>query len=266
MGAVVPLSPMVSPFSTATWPIAGDAPDLRTIVEDQAKTITDKAALIDAYQGWLNIQQSPGPVITAIGNSVASTSLTISANTGAVVIGSAVTVAGMGFSPALQIVAQSSGPVGGAGVYLTNQPTSLVNAALTLVAPGIGPTPTGNGTSSGTPATTLTVSAVTGGSIVIGAVVAGSGVPAGCTIVAQTGGTAGGNGVYTTSVATTASSAALTFTPPPLTSAWPTPNDAPTLNTIMQDQTAILRNQTALIQQYQQLLNDSQTPPPPTGP
>jgi len=181
-----------APRSTAIWPIAGDVPDLRTIIADQAVTITAQEALIHAYQSWLNTQQTP--------------------------------------------------------------PAPL-------------PTATGNGTASASPnGTTLTVSGVTGGSIVINAVVAGSGVPTGTTIIAQQSGVTGGNGVYTTSVTTTASSAPLTFTPPPPVSPWPTPNDAPTLTSVQQQQTAILRTQTALIQQYQDLLNTSQTPAPPSGP
>jgi hypothetical protein len=68
---------------------------------------------------------------------------------------------------------------------------------------------TGTGTSTGT--TSLTVSAVTN-TIVTGAAVGGAGVP--CTITGQTSGTTGGAGVYTTSVATTVTAGALTFTPP----------------------------------------------------
>jgi len=181
----------VTPLTTTTWPIAGDAPDLRAIVQSQAKVLTNNAALIDAYQSWLTTQQAP--------------------------------------------------------------PNPL-------------PTAVGNGTASGTPATTLTVSNVSGGLIIIGSVVAGAGVPTGTTISAQQSGTSGGSGVYTTSVATTAASAPLTFTPPQNASPWPTPNDALTLNTIVQNQTAIIRSQTALIQQYQDLLNTSQTVPPTTGP
>lgn len=62
------------------------------------------------------------------------------------------------------------------------------------------------GTASGA---NLTASAVTG-TIDIGDIIAGTGVPAGTTIVSQTSGTPGGAGVYVTSVATTASAAALT--------------------------------------------------------
>jgi hypothetical protein len=188
--AVIPIRPTTT-IVNPTWPVAGDAPSLRTIVQAQAVTMADQAALIDAYQDNLNAAQVP--------------------------------------------------------------PAPL-------------PTPSGNGTASGTPATTLAVTNLSGGQIVMNAVVAGPGVPAGTTIVSQTSGPAGGNGSYVTSQATTASSAALTFTPPPLPMTWPTPNDAPTLQTIQQQQTAILRTQTALLQQYQDLLNSSQMPAPPTGP
>lgn len=62
------------------------------------------------------------------------------------------------------------------------------------------------GTGSGT---TLTASAVTG-AIKPGTVVAGTGVPAGTTIVGQLTGTAGGAGTYQTNAATTSSGASLT--------------------------------------------------------
>lgn len=55
----------------------------------------------------------------------------------------------------------------------------------------------------------LTVTSVTG-IIKINDTLAGTGVPAGTTIVSQTSGTAGGAGVYVTSAATTSSSASLT--------------------------------------------------------
>ena len=128
------------------------------------------------------------------------------------------------------------------------------------------PTAYGTGTASGSPATTLTVANLQGGNIIIGAIVAGPGIPTGTAILGQTTGTPGLNGVYTTSNPTTANSAPLTFTPPPPTATWPTPTDAPTLLAIQQDQTSVIRTQTALIQQYLDLLNASLTPPPPTGP
>ena len=264
MGAQV--IPFIAPTTMATWPIAGDVADLRAIIVEQADTIAAQNVLIQAYQTDLNNAQSAGAVSTATGTSTGTTSLTVASVVGAIAIGSTVMVSGQSFVPALQIIGQSSGATGGAGVYLTNLPTTMTNAGLTITAPALNPTAYGNGTASGTPATTLTVAAVGGGNIVVGAVVAGAGVPSGTTIVSQTSGTIGGNGVYVTSLQTTAASAPLTFTPPPLQSSWPAPGDAPTLTTIQQDQTSILRTQTALIQQYQDLLNASQTPPPASGP
>src|SRR5262252_2386610 len=63
--------------------------------------------------------------------------------------------------------------------------------------------------------TSLTVATMTSGSIVIGATVTGTGVPAGTIIVSQQSGTTGQAGVYITNQATTASSASLTFAGPP---------------------------------------------------
>jgi hypothetical protein len=98
------------------------------------------------------------------------------------------------------------------------------------------------------------------GVIAINAKVAGAGVPAGTTIVSQQSGTTGGAGTYTTSAATTVSNGPLAFTPPTLAPTWPVPQDAPTLNTLVQNQTAVTRTQAALIQHYQDVLNTSQTP------
>ena len=127
------------------------------------------------------------------------------------------------------------------------------------------PPATGVGTATGTNL------AITGsaGVILVGAVVSGTGIPAAppnTVITAQQSGPLGGDGTYTTSQATTAAAAALTFTPGGGPSPWPIPRDALTLNAILTTQTAILKNQTALIQQYQDLLNASQTAAPPTGP
>jgi hypothetical protein len=118
------------------------------------------------------------------------------------------------------------------------------------------------GTASGTPATTLTLINVNG-AILIGSSVAGVGVPSGTTITTQQSGTLGGAGVYTTNNPTTASNSVLTFTPGGLPSTWPTPQDAPTLMLLAQQQTAVIRTQTALLQHYQDVLNTSQTPPAP---
>jgi hypothetical protein len=181
MLAPQPLTP-----TTLTWPIAGDEPDLLTIVQAQALTVASQEALIDAYQKVLATAQLP-------------------------------------------------------------------------------PDAHGTGTATGT---SLVMTAVTG-VILEGAVVTGTGIPAAppnTVILEQTAGTEGGNGTYTTSQATTATGAALTFSPGGGPSPWPVPRDPDTLNAIVQAQTAVIRNQTALLQQYQDLLNVSQTAAPPTGP
>lgn len=145
------------------------------------------------------------------------------------------------------------------------------SALNTAQAPIVGTPATATGTAATSPnGNQLTVSAVTG-TIVIGSTVKDTGttttVPANTIVQGQLSGTTGGAGVYLTSNATSASSTPLTFTPPstPETT-WPVPQDAPTLNLIVQKQTAVARLQTALIQNYQDLLNTSQTPAPPTGP
>lgn len=96
------------------------------------------------------------------------------------------------------ITGQLSGTPGGVGTY------SVSGAAQTV----------GGATFTGTGAgTNLTVSAVTG-TINIGDVISGTGVPGGTTIVSQTSGTTGGAGVYVTSGATTALGAAITANRP----------------------------------------------------
>jgi len=122
------------------------------------------------------------------------------------------------------------------------------------------PPATGVGNSSGT--TTLTVTAVTH-TIKLGSIVTGTGVPTNLMIVAQTGGTTGGAGTYTTDQVSTLGNIALTFTPGGGNSPWPPITDSPDLLEIVQRQTVILRSQTALISQYVDLLNVSSTAVPP---
>ena len=91
------------------------------------------------------------------------------------------------------ILSQATGSSGGTGTYTISASQTVAGATFT-------------GTGSGT---NLTVSAVTG-TIGIGDVISGTGVPSGTTIVSQTSGTPGGAGVYVTSGATTSSGAAIT--------------------------------------------------------
>jgi hypothetical protein len=129
---------------------------------------------------------------------------------------------------------------------------SILNAAQTML-----PVATGLGSSAGTTSLTVTGSS---GSIVPGAKVTGVGIPAAppaTTIVSGPG----GDGTYITNQATTvAAGTALAFAPPSSASPWPTPQDAPTLMLILQNQTALMRTQAAAIQHYQDVLNSSQTP------
>jgi hypothetical protein len=122
---------------------------------------------------------------------------------------------------------------------------------------------TATGTSTGT--TALTLASVVG-AVLLGATIGGAGVPAATTITAQQSGTAGGAGVYTTSAVTTLAGVALTLTPSGAASTWPIPQDVATLMLLVQQQTAVIRVQTALLQHYQDVLTTSQTPIPPTGP
>jgi len=122
------------------------------------------------------------------------------------------------------------------------------------------PPATGVGNSTGT--TSLTLTGVTG-IVKVGAVVTGTGVPAGLTIMSQTSGSTGGNGVYVTNAVSTLGNIALTFTPGGGNSPWPPQTDAPDLLEISQRQNTILRSQNALISQYVDLLNVSSTAPPP---
>lgn len=129
--------------------------------------------------------------------------------------------------------------------------------------PAIGPA-----TTSGS-STSLVVSSVSSGTIATGATISGTGVPTvnPPTILGQISGTPGAAGTYLMSATLNiATATTLTFTPAPAPSTWPIPNDADTLMLIQQTQTAILRVQSALISHYQDLLNQSQTPAPPSGP
>ena len=90
----------------------------------------------------------------------------------------------------------------------------LITDALALTGPtqatvtgSLGATFTG--TASGTPATTLTISAVTG-LVSVGDVITGTGITGTVTIASFVSGTSGGAGVYTTSAATTCSAASIT--------------------------------------------------------
>lgn len=126
--------------------------------------------------------------------------------------------------------------------------------------PPPGTATTAVGTSTGS---SLALSNVAGPPIQNGSVITnGALVPADTTILGQISGTTGGNGTYLTSGPTTLTDTPITITPPAATGTWPVANDSATLMLIMQDQLTILRQQAALLQAYQDLLNVSDTPIP----
>jgi phage tail sheath gpL-like len=110
-------------------------------------------------------------------------------------------ITGTGVPAGTTIASQISGTEGGDGSYRTSQVTTATAAALTFSEA----TGTGNGNG-----TNLTMTGVTG-TIKIGAVITGTGVPAGTTVVSQAAGNVGSDGVYVTSQATTVAAAAVTF-------------------------------------------------------
>jgi hypothetical protein len=103
------------------------------------------------------------------------TNLTLSAVTGLVSIGDS--VAGTGVPAATTILSQTSGTTGGAGVYVTNNATTIAGAAVIS-------------------SNVLNVTVDTDHAIAAGQTVTGASVAAGTLITAQIGGTAGGVGTY----------------------------------------------------------------------
>jgi hypothetical protein len=153
-----------------------------------------------------------------------------------------------------------------AGMKTITQQEALLHAYQTdLNTAQTVPPATATGTNTPSPGTTLVLTGVVG-LIAPGAVITGTGVTPGLTVINQISGPIGGNGSYTISASSSLSAAALTFTPGGGNPPWPVSTNADDLMLMAQDQTAIIRSQTALLQQYQDLLNVSNTAPPATGP
>jgi len=132
---------------------------------------------------------SIGATFTATGSGV---NLTVSAVTG--VISQGDTISGTGVPAGTTILSQSSGTTGGAGVYVTSQATTASAATVTAFGK------------------TLTVTAVSFGSLDLGEPVTGTGVPANAVLASQVSGATGGVGTYTLSVAATAYAASTALT------------------------------------------------------
>lgn len=127
---------------------------------------------------------------TATG-SLSGTTLTVTAVGAGSVLGAGLSVSGTGVATGTTIVSQLTGTAGGVGTYSVNISQTVASTALTMSGGG------------------LTVSAVTTGTVAVGQVLTGSGVPAGETILAAGTGT-GGTGTYVVSSSTVVASTALT--------------------------------------------------------
>jgi hypothetical protein len=135
----------------------------------------------------------PGAVVVG---SISSSTLTVtSVTSGTLAVGQTLTGSDSlnSIAPGNTITAFVSGS-GGLGTYTVANPLTLAGATFT-----------GTRGSAGH----ITASSVTG-TIGIGDVIAGTGIPTGTTITGFVSGTSGGAGVYTTSVDTTATAAAVT--------------------------------------------------------
>jgi hypothetical protein len=236
-----------APLAAAVWPDSNDAADLLAVVTEQADTIAAQAVLIGRYQTVLNNAQA-GPATAEGTGTSTGTSLAMTGVTGVIALGDR--VSGPGIPTGTSITAVAAG--GGAGTYTTNQATTASAAPLAFSPQSA--VATGIGTAAGA---SLAVTGVSG-VIAVNSAVSGQGVPAGTTITAIAAG--GGAGTYTTSQPTTASAAPLAFTAPPIAPSWPAAQDAVTLTAVQQNQTSVLRTQSALIQHYQDTLNSSGTP------
>lgn len=116
---------------------------------------------------------SIGAAFTATG---ASTNLTTTAVTGIISVGDLVT--GTGVPANTFILSQTSGPAGGAGVYVTSNPTTATAAACTCAS------------------NVMDVTAVATGTIEVGQTLAGTGITASQQVVAFISGAEGGVGLY----------------------------------------------------------------------
>ena len=133
---------------------------------------------------------SIGATFTATGS---GTNLTVSAVTGLISIGDALGVT-TGIGAGITILSQTSGPTGGAGVYVTSAATTISAATATCF---------GN---------VLNVTAVASGTFDLGESITGTGMPSGGVLSTQVSGATGGVGVYTLSVPATAYAASTALT------------------------------------------------------
>lgn len=157
---------------------------------------TRYVAPIAALGSWaqvtsIGIGSANTPTAVVVGHISGSTLTVTAVTSGVLAVGQFVSDALGLIANGTKITALGTG-TGGVGTYTVNNPQTVAGATFT-------------GTGSGT---NLTTSAVTG-TIHVGDVISGAGVPGGTTILSQTSGPTGGAGVYVTSAATTSVAASL---------------------------------------------------------
>ena len=178
--AALPLTALQAQSGTLTFTVDGvvqTAAGLNfgvgvTSFSSAAQAISTALGTIGAAQATLT--GSLGANFTGTG---AGTTLTATAVTGFIDIGSVIT--GVGVPVGTTIVSQSSGVANVAGTYITSNPTTASAAAIVGAS------------------TIMHVSAVASGALSIGLQLVGSGIPAGTYVTALGVGTTGGAGTYT---------------------------------------------------------------------
>ena len=158
---------------------------------------TSYTQVINALGPWaqvaaISIGSANTPQAVVVG-SIAGALLTVSTLiTGTVAVGQTLGDTLGNIINGTTVLSQTGGTPGGVGTYVINNAQTVAGATFT-------------GSGSGT---TMTASSVTG-TIEVGDVIIGTGVPSNTTILAQLTGTPGGAGTYETSAVTTSSSAAI---------------------------------------------------------
>ncbi len=152
------------------------------------------------------------------------------------------------------IISQLTGPPGGIGTYQVSIPQSVVSTALTVthqLAASLTALATGSIT-----ATVLTVTAISSGEVRPGALVAGTNVTVGTTIVSQLTGLTGSTGTYQVSISQSVASTSLTLSSTIIV----TPNVGTAQISCGTDNSAALNAWTSAIRSYIAALGVSVSP------
>lgn len=198
---VVPTGFMVNPFSDGEFFCVNDgaittAVGMKAYADNGTGKVTFNVTGTPPTSASVTGSVAPNVFTGAVAANTATgainaTVLTVSAVGAGSVLGAGETVSGTGVATGTVITGQLTGTAGGTGTYSVNISQTVASTALTMSGGG------------------LTVSAVTTGTVAVGQVLTGTGVPAGETITAAGTGT-GGTGTYVVSSSTVVASTALT--------------------------------------------------------